>query len=167
MDPATKSTQNPKVRDPQNSNPKGPPQRDFIEPTMENSVVYISSKSKLTELAWLVVESPPLTARVWGRWIHFSQLPGYSQKPTFCRKSQGCFGWLPTNLVLKEADSSSENIFILFSHLIFLPHAFWINTGILFPSVFNSCLETSKSASSLYMAGGGGPLQGTAPQQGP
>lgn len=75
--------------------------------------------------------------------------PGHSQKPTFFRKAQGWFGWLPTNLVLKEARSSSENTFILFSHLIFLPHAFWINTGILFPSVFGSWLETSKAGSSL------------------
>lgn len=121
---------------------------------MKHFVGYISHKSKLTGLTWLVVESPSLTARVSGSWMHFSQLPRYRQNPTFCHEAQGWFGWLPTNLVLKEAHSSSENTFILFSHLIFLPHAFWINAGILFPSVFNSGLETSESGSSLLCGWG-------------
>ena len=62
------------VCDPQNSNLKGPCQRDFIEPMTEHFVAYISNQSKLTGLAWLVVERCPLIARVCRRWMHFSQL---------------------------------------------------------------------------------------------
>lgn len=55
-----------KVYEPQNSNLKGPYQKDFTEPTMANFVVYISNKSNGTGLAWLLLESPALVAVVWG-----------------------------------------------------------------------------------------------------
>lgn len=134
----------------QKSKLKGPCKRNVTELTMASFVGSVSNQSELTGLAWLFVESSLLLAVGWGRWMRASQL--HQSKPTLCHEARGWSSRLPTNLVLKEAHSSAENALILFSHLIFFPHAFWITAGILFPSVFNSWLETYKSGSS--------PLQG-------